>query len=498
MQNSRLVSLLKTLTKGELRKFRLYVESPYFNQNPRLCTLIQLLFQASPGFSGERMSKEYVFAQLFGAEKRFEEQKLHDQMSGLVRLFDQFIAQQNYEKSHTSVSRHLLEALDKRQLSDHFSRVFKRTHKGIVEQSLRDSSYYLELFMLEKSWDSYSRKQQNRRFKETLSQTVKKLDYYFLGERLRAACEMINRQRILNQPYSAGVEKVIILYLTGEGRDYLEIPVVSLYYQIYRMLTEQEEGHLYFYQLLDSLEKYSGLFSQKEAYAMYAYAQNYCIQQINRGQTSYSGDLFRIYQFLLEKELLLDSSTGYLAHEHYKNIITVALRQKAFGWARNVLDTYKSKLPPKYRENAYNYNLSVYLYEKQRYREVLKLLQQVEFTDVYYHLSAKFLLLRIYYEQYDYDGFQYLTQAFLAFIKRNKEISAYQTQAYRNLIRFARKAFQLKRRRPQLTEDEFQLRLAKLQQEIQLSKGISNANWLLSKIEELKQSSVNFSGKHIQ
>ena len=489
MQKSRLVSLVKTLSRGELRKFRLFIESPYFNQNERLVKLMELLFQAAPGFNGQLLDKTYVFQYIFGSEEPYEEQRLHDQMSNLLRLFEQFIAQEHYEHAPHSPAKHLLGALDQRQLTDHYSRTFRRIEKQFASHPLRDSGYYLEMYMFEKGRDSYAGKQQNRRFKQQLSETVRNLDAYFLGERLRMACEMINRQRILNQPYEPGIEKGMIQYMKGEGRGYLEIPLISIYYQIFMMLTEDTDGSQYFTELLNSLEENSAFFSRQEAYAMYAYAQNYCIQQINQGQVDYLEKLFRIYQMLLNKELLLDSSTGFLAHEHYKNIITVALRQKEFDWARNVLEEYKSKLSPKYRENAYNYNLSVYLYEKKRYGEVLKLLQQVEFTDVYYHLSAKFLLLRIYYEQNDTDGFRYLTQAFLAFLKRNQEISTYQTQAYRNLIRFAQKAFKLRRRSERLLKEEFEVRLEKLKHEISSTKGISNANWLISQIRELEMAS---------
>lgn len=486
MHKSRLIYFIKTLSKGEFRKFREYVESPYFNQNPLLLRLIEILAQASPSFQGELLSKNHVFTQLFGEDAEYDDQKLQDQMSNMTRLFEQFIAQQSYEKSDQSQRHHLLNALDKRGMQAHLSRVFKRSQKQLLDSPLQDTSYFSELFEMGKNSVYFAAKKQNRRFKEGLSDAVSHLDRYFLGERLKTTCEIINRQRILNQTYQPGLEKAIIQYLQehNEGQVYLQTPAVSIYYQIFMMLTDDGLGESHFSELLHLLEQHSSLFSKREGQAMYAYAQNYCIQQINQGQAKYLATLFRIYQLLLDKELLLNSE-GYLAHEHYKNITTVGLKQKEFEWVVFFLESYKLKLPPEYRENAYNYNYSVYLYEKRRYSEVLKLLQRVVFTDVYYHLSAKFLLLRIYYEQNDADGIRYLTQAFLALLKRNKKISTYQSQAYRNLIRFTKKAFRLKVRKDNMLIEEFQERLAKLKQDIHASKGISNANWLLAKINEL-------------
>lgn len=485
MIHSRLISLIKTLNKNELNKFQKYVHSPYFNQSQKLTVLFDLLYEAYPNFLPDQLEKRSVFASVFGSSAPFQEQKLYDQMSLLVRLFERFLAQQNFEQSSIAHSKHLLKELNLRQISDHFSRSFKRIHQFWDKQEQRDTQHYLELYMLEASWDSFSGKMVKRRLKQGLTNTVKHLEYFFLGERLRLACEMANRHRILNQPYEQGLQTYLIEFLEGDGNIYLEIPVIEIYFRIFNMLVNSEDSDSHFSLLLQSLEKNSELFSPQEGYAMYTYAQNYCIQQINQGRSAFLEELFRIYKDLLQKKLLLDSSTGYLAHEHYKNINTVALRLKQFEWAREFLETYKNSLPPEYIENAYNYNLSVYLYENQKYGEVLKILQQVVFSDVYYHLSAKFLLMRIYYEQEDYDGFVYLTQAFMVLLRRNKEVSAYHALAYKNLIRFTKKAFTLRRRKYRLLPSEFEEKVQQLQLQIRAEQGISNANWLLAQIQQL-------------
>ena len=69
----------------------------------------------------------------------------------------------------------------------------------------------------------------------------------------------------------------------------------------------------------------------------------------------------------------------------------------------------------------------------------MKLLQQVEFTNIFYHINAKNLLLRIFYETEDYDGIRYLTQAFTALLKRNQRVPKYQIQAEQNFIKLIKK-----------------------------------------------------------
>ena len=218
---------------------------------------------------------------------------------------------------------------------------------------------------------------------------------------------------------------------------------------------------------------------------MYAYAQNYYIRQINRGESRYLHEILQLYKQLLANELLLDQ--GMIAHEHYKNITTVGLRTKAFDWVLEFLEHYRSRLHPDIRENAYTYNLAAYHYERQQYREAMKLLNHVTFTDVFYHLSAKSILLKIYFELRDDDSLRYHFQAFEAFIKRNKQIPGYHTQTHRNLLRFAKKLWRIRRKQDKYGQEaDLSRRLADLEDAMNETRAIANSSWLRAEISRLK------------
>ncbi|MEM7040176.1 MAG: hypothetical protein AAF570_24625 [Bacteroidota bacterium] len=81
------------------------------------------------------------------------------------------------------------------------------------------------------------------------------------------------------------------------------------------------------------------------------------------------------------------------------------------------------------------------------YSNAKKLLREVEFTDVYYHLDSKALLLKTYFELRDWEPLESLIEAFRIYLRRNKMISDYQRKVYLNFLKFAKKLYRYHHRR---------------------------------------------------
>ena len=109
-------------------------------------------------------------------------------------------------------------------------------------------------------------------------------------------------------------------------------------------------------------------------------------------------------------------------------------------------------------------------------------MQTAEFKDVFFHLDAKALLLRTYYELDEADPFFSLVDAFNNYLKRNKLISEYQRTIYLNLVKYARKLMQMKQSGKIATKE--------LRAEIEEVKQVANLQWLIQKIEEMEKEKV--------
>jgi hypothetical protein len=486
MQNTRLIKTLSLLNPGEMRRFVQWVESPFINGNEKLQKLARWFQEAHPHFPERLIGRDRLFEVMFGPDVPYREQAVYDHASLLLRLAEQFLAFLGYEQDGRAGERYLLSELGARDKGPLFEKAWGDAQEKMAEEPYRDTRYYLNSFLLEQSGDAFAGKNQNRAFHETLIRATQGLDVFYLASRLKSCCELFNRKHIVRTSFQPDLPEDLLAFIRQPDYAFLEVPSIAIYYEVLMLLTTSEHEQHY-RSLLGLLDIHAARFSRSEAYQMYAYAQNYCIRRINTGDSAYLEELFKLYCRLLDTGILMEN--GVLAHEHYKNVTTVGLRLGAYDWVARFLETYREKLPPEYRQNAYSYNLSVYYYEQGQYREAMKLLQQVEFNDIYYHLSGKSVLLKIYYEIDDQESLQYLKEAFRALLKRNRQVSGNHAETYNRFVSYLIKINKLRKQKAHLSAQEFAARAEDLRQNLSATRGLPNGEWLKKKIEELTESS---------
>ncbi|QQR98508.1 MAG: hypothetical protein IPK18_02975 [Sphingobacteriales bacterium] len=82
----------------------------------------------------------------------------------------------------------------------------------------------------------------------------------------------------------------------------------------------------------------------------------------------------------------------------YKNYITLALKFNEINLAEKFLEKYKSHLQDEHKEEVYNFNKALILFEKKDYSSVIDLLLFLNFKDVFYKLNQRRLLVKTYFE----------------------------------------------------------------------------------------------------
>ncbi|MEZ4826502.1 MAG: hypothetical protein R3C61_09440 [Bacteroidia bacterium] len=203
---------------------------------------------------------------------------------------------------------------------------------------------------------------------------------------------------------------------------------------------------------------------------------------INQGQAEYQTSLFGLFQDLIDQNLLLEN--GWLDHRKYKNIITVGLRLKLLtGCGNFYTTTVKACLLISVKTHSPTTLLPIIM--KKQYHQALPLLSQVSYTDVYYHLSAKAMMLKIYFEMEEDLAFESLLDTFRIFLNRNRTISAYQRTVHKNLIRFARKAWQLRNESVLWSAELREAAIKKLLTEITSVREVANINWLTGEVSRI-------------
>jgi len=472
MNKTKLIQILQTLSNKELKSFGKFASSSFFNVNQQVIHLFNILKPFHSEYNEKEISKKIVFEKLFNGIN-FDEPKLRYVMTDLTKLLEDFLSYQEYNKQPIGKKHFLLKTLNDRNLDKYFKQHLEEAYKIQQNNPHRDVPYYYNEVILNEEAYAYTSLKDNRAIDSSLQNLVDNIDIHYLSRKLKYACEMINRQNVLSVNYDLKFLEKTVEFL--KQYSYEDVPSIAIYFQI--LLTLQERDNESHYK---KLKKLLGLhinkFPKQELRGIYAFAQNYCIRKINTGDTDYLKELFENYKILLEKEIIFEGR--YLAQFDFKNIVTVALRLGEFNWVEAFIHKYSANLHLEFKKNAINYNLANLYYATKDYSKALKLLLSVEFTDVYYHLDSKALLLKTYYELEEIEPLLSLIDTFKVYLSRNKMISPYQQTIYNNLIKFVKKLTKIKYGSKKPVQE--------VKSEIESVKQIADLTWLKTKVAELE------------
>jgi len=318
----------------------------------------------------------------------------------------------------------------------------------------------------------------------SIQEKQENLDNFYFAQKLLDACEMMVRSRIMKVDLSPNLIQPIVDEIQSNLIQYENIPSILLYFKTYLMLKNND--HLLFYEVLNHLKEYESNLNLSNLKTIYNHLQHYCIEQINLGNQDFLKALFEIYQGQLKNDLLLEN--GYLSEWYFKNIVTVALRLNETEWTKDFIEVHIEKVEPNVRNNAHTFNLASYFYEIGDFKDVIRLLSQVEYSDFRYIQGTKAMLLRTYYELNEEDPFYALINSFKQFLTRSDLISESRKTGFFNLISFAKRAFDIKNNLEYESISKSKSKYLKLKSDIEDADSIFNRSWLKVKLNDLHNS----------
>ena len=476
MTESKFYHFLQALSLKELKRFRKYMESPYFNTHEKIFKLFEIFELHLLSNSKEPIAKEKVWEELY-PERTFDYDFLRKIQHNLMELGYEFLSQQIFDEHHAQRSHAALQMLSRKQMTEFFEPAIRAGMNHLKKEPNRPGTYYYDLYSIEK----YHYVLENLESARVQKINIQKLNLYdidghintfYFAEKLKYYCLLLSWSKMTNINKDVPLISEIVREI--HTKNYLEVPAIALYYQIYLTFIEPDaEEH--FLQLKELIKKHIHLFPADDSRDIMNAAINYTIQKQNQGKLKYSKDNFELWNQALEKDIVL--TNGELSPWAFKNIVTLALRLSEFKWVENFIETYGQKINKEYRENAINYNSAVLHFYLKKYDEAIPLLQKVQYDEVNYGFDAKSLLLATYYELDEFDALNSFYESFKIFVQRNKSITDERKKSYLQLIRLTKKLTELQ-------NDD--IKLTKLKTEIQDSQAMSK-KWLLEKVDELLQ-----------
>jgi hypothetical protein len=471
MENSLLITALERLDKKERKQFDLWVNSPFFNQRKDVSLAYQYLSECLWN-SNITPDKSSLFNQLYPNEP-YNDHKVRIVMSFINKLLEQFLQYQIFTEDESRGQLALSRAYHQRKLDKHYQRIMKRLAQQIDTSKKGHALHFLNSYHYQVL--QYQYRAREKRVSDLNFQYInQELDRFFIISKLRQACLALSHQAVYRMEYELGMLEEALHYATQE--DMQSQTGIAIYYHCYYALSDKDAvSHFEAFKQL--LFQEGNRFPPEEQQDLYILGINFCTRRYNAGDENFLSSQLELYQHGLQHGFLL--SDGQLSRFTYRNIVTLGLILKEDEWVENFIDDYKMKMERKHREGMYNFCLARLAYSRKQYGKALQLLQQATYREPLLHLSAKTVIIKIFYELGEIDPLEAQLESLKTFLRRRRLVISYHKENYSNMLRYIRQLLEINPYK--------KAEINRLEKTINQEVIIAEKEWLLAQVKKLKQ-----------
>lgn len=468
MKKSRLIHIFRTFNKKEIRLLRKWVESPAHNQRKDVLMLFEYLVTNEHFLSDKHIEKEKVFGKVYSRET-YDDAKMRQVIFFLLKVVEEYLIYQEALSSEVRTKLSLAKAYRKRGLGKAFEKTTTISKKLNYNQSYRNEIFHQNQFDIEQEQYLFLEKQAKRNIPMNLQEVSDALDISYLAGKLRQCCLMIAHQKVYKAGYKMGMMEEVLSYVE-KNKLVDDVPAIAIYYYIFNLSRQQDS----FQKLKKEIQLNSALFPSAEIRDIYLMAINFCIGKMNLGERDYIREAFEMYKLGFEKKILIEKEN--LTRWTFLNVIMIAVRLKEYVWAENFIESHQKYVLEKYREGFVNYTLAILNYEYKNYSKAIDFLNRSEYDDIVISLTAKGVLMKIYYEQDELDLLDALLESTRTYMQR-KKVMGYHKTAFKNLISYARKLVKVN------PYDKEEIHI--LKKEVESVHPLSEKPWLLAQLDKM-------------
>lgn len=494
MIENTLIKLLKSFSPEEIKRFRNFLKSPYFNSNKNVILLFDKIVKIypsiyKPNFTNDKFKKKinkYGF---------YNENTLRYLLWCLQKLIDRFLIEENLYNDKLYSADFLLFQYNLRNIGKLTESKLKYLDKEFDENENVNinTKYFFYRFLINTNKINYHILNKtnlgNKKFAEkNFNETGLNILYLFLYFITETISEFINIYTYKFE-YDFALEKNFISAIFRElnlenikkevklNSEYSYL--LDIYISLLNVFQHIEDDSFYYkYKkiFLDNINKLD--FDEKSSH--FTNLVNILILKRfnNLGTTDLLNEEFRLYQIILDNEYYKEGKINHLPLSLFRTILFTSLKLRKFNWCKDFIDKYHKIIAERDRQNMYNYGLAFYYYEKEEINKASNHIFKITIDNFIYKYDLRNLTLKIYYEIEDTEAIMNLIHNYKDFIRYNASVSKERKNVFGNFIGFVEKLV-LSR----TGKEKIDLRYLKRQ--VKENKSVSNREWLMDKIEEL-------------
>jgi hypothetical protein len=478
MIKNKAIDILKSLSESELKKFEEFIMSPYHNKNRNIVKLIRLLKRYAPGYDKEWLTKRRLYKILF-SDKPYNDQIYRNLMSEMLRVSENFLAQQNYDNEQS----------------------FYKNVSLITEKCLRDADvilsneasseithdqFFYKRFLIQLIKNEYNLLKADTPFLPI--NTIKESEYlicFFVINLVRLKQNSLSDMSLFTGEIQFNLlEEFLRNFNLDELMNRLEkssfefYPVFSLYFYMLKSRMDHRDNISYL-RFKEILNNYIRIFSKAEKHNIYAFIENTCTLKINSGFEIQKNrlELFEIYNRRLNENIFTSKEDEYFDPTMFLNIVTGGIAVGEYDWTEKFISAHIHRLHPSNKMNLYYYSLAYLNFARRNFNKALENLVNVKYSYFIFKIDVKRLLIQIYYELSEYDFVLSVMDTYKHFLSKEKTLSNEIKMMSNNFIGIVNRLVRIQLGSLHYNSEQ-------LRQEIINSKAESQG-WLLEKAKEL-------------
>ena len=422
MKNTKLISLLSTFSSSEIKKFRDFVNSPFYNKNKNVIQLSNVLLKFHPGYESKLFTEENIYKEVFGPGK-FDYFKIKNISSDLYNLGLQFLKLVPNRSTEFIYDYNLIVQLRIRKLFSLHKKLVKTIEAAFKDEKFRDSAslYNNHLIAGESQIVEIFEKPSSIK---GIAGEFESFYEYMIFHLLQYYNLMIHIGKENNiEPELKMLEEVLSYLEKGPASTH----PTTMAYQ-YLLLMKLKENEEYYFILKEHYFKHFAEMDPGAAYRTHMHMFGYCADMYNfKGNRRYIKEGYELYKHSYLNNRV---TSGELLYPDFVNFIKVFVRAGDFALAEKFISDFESMLPADQYDNCINFSYAYIAHFEGELEKALTLISKVNFPLSILKVQVKIMQVQLNYQL----GYFVETRDFIGSFKKTLLKEEIVSDDYKNSI----------------------------------------------------------------
>lgn len=415
MKKTKLVKLLSTFSRSEIKEFRDFVMSPFYNTNKNVISLNEALMKFHPGYDSKLFTEEHIYSEVFGAGK-FDYFKIKNISSDLYNLALGYLRLVSNPSTEFTGDYNLIVQLRQRKLFNLHKKTVLSLSDNFRKKELKGSEFLYDNYLLTKENQLVDLFEKPSSISGILSEFDSFYEY-LIFHILQYYNLMIHIGKENNIKIDIKMIDEIVSYLE-KGPVSKHPTTLSYQYLILLKIKGSEE---YYFILKDHYFKHFDEMDAPAAYRAHMHMFGYCADMYNfKGDRRFVNEGYELY-----KHSYLNGrvTSGELLYPDFVNFIKVFVRAGDIELAKKFIADYSAKLPREQFENCINFSNAYISHFEGDLKNALTYISKVNFPLAILKVQVKIMQVQLNYQLGFYEETRSLVDAFKKTLTKEEVIS---------------------------------------------------------------------------